>query len=238
MSFIRFIVQALAVGILTVYYSIIVIVKMLGKSDTSMYFKYSRAWSRRLLSVCGVTVKVSGAELLPKGESRVYVVNHASLFDIPVRLASLDDNIRIMYKKELEKIPIFGWNIKLSPFIAVQRESVSNAMESINTAIEAISHGESVIIFAEGTRSKDGNLQAFKRGAFYLAARSNKPIVPIILKGTHSILPKETLKFNEGEVQLVIKEPLRIASELSRAQEKELMQTVWNTMNEELESGK
>ncbi|MFN8359401.1 MAG: lysophospholipid acyltransferase family protein [Candidatus Kapaibacterium sp.] len=238
MAFIRFIIQALAVVLLTVYYSLVVIAKMLGKRDRSIYFEYSRAWSRRLLSICGVTVRVSGTELLPKGESRVYVVNHASLFDIPVLLASLDDNIRIMYKKELEKIPFFGWNIRMSPFIAVQRESVSNAMESINTAIEAITHGESVIIFAEGTRSKDGNLQAFKRGAFYLAARSNKPIVPIILKGTHSILPKKTLKFNAGEVQLVIKSPLRAGSELSRTQEKELMQTVWNTMNEELTSGK
>jgi len=174
MDFIRFIFQAVAVIFLTKYYSLAVIVKTLGKRDRSIYFVYSRAWSRRLLSICGVTVRVSGAELLPKGVSRVYVVNHASLFDIPVLLASLRDNIRIMYKKELEKIPIFGWNIKLSPFIAVRRESVSNAMEIVNTAIEAISHGESVIIFAEGTRSKYGNLQAFKRGAFYLAARSSK----------------------------------------------------------------
>ena len=121
------------------------------------------------------------------------------------------------------------------PFIAIERESASNAMESINSAIQAITHGESVIIFAEGTRSKDGKLQQFKRGGFYLAARSHKPIVPIVLKGTHLILPKKSLKFNSGRVDLVIQPSIRIETELTRNQEKDLMKNVWENMNVELE---
>lgn len=235
MNFIKFLLQTIGVVAITIYYSIVVMAKMVGRRNKSVYFKYSRNWSKGLLKICGVTVQVHGVELLPKGESRVYIVNHSSLFDIPVLLASLDDSIRIMYKKELEKIPFLGWNMKMSPFIAVERESASNAMESINTAIDAIKHGESVIIFAEGTRSKDGKLQQFKRGGFYLAARSHKPIVPIVLKGTHLILPKKSLKFNSGAVDLIIQSPIRIETELNRAQEKELMKRVWDGMNAELE---
>ncbi len=235
MNFIKFLLQTIGIIAITIYYSIVVMSKMIGKRDKSVYFGYSRRWSKGLLRISGVSVRVQGDELLPKGESRVYIVNHASLFDIPVLLASLDDSIRIMYKKELERIPFLGWNMKMSPFIAVERESASNAMESINTAIEAIKHGESVIIFAEGTRSKDGKLQKFKRGGFYLASRSHKPIVPIILKGTSLILPKKSLKFNSGEVDLVIQSPIRIDGELSRTQEKELMGNVWEGMNAELE---
>jgi 1-acyl-sn-glycerol-3-phosphate acyltransferase len=235
MNFIKFVLQAIGVIAITIYYSVVVMAKMLGRRDKSIYFGYSRRWSKQLLRICGVSVRVQGVELLPKGESRVYIVNHASLFDIPVLLASLDDSIRIMYKRELEKIPFLGWNMQMSPFIAVERESASNAMESINSAIQAIAHGESVIIFAEGTRSKDGKLQQFKRGGFYLAARSHKPIVPIVLKGTQWILPKKSLKFNSGTVDLVIQTPIRIETELTRIQEKELMKSVWETMNAEVE---
>ncbi|MBS1536843.1 MAG: 1-acyl-sn-glycerol-3-phosphate acyltransferase [Bacteroidetes bacterium] len=235
MNLIKFLLQTIGVITVTVYYSIVVMTKMVGRRDKSIYFHYSRKWAKKLLKICSVIVEVNGIDLLPNGESRVYIVNHSSLFDIPVLLASLDDSIRIMYKKELERIPFLGWNMKMSPFIAVERESASNAMESINSAIQAIKHGESVIIFAEGTRSKDGMLQQFKRGGFYLAARSHKPIVPIVLKGTHLILPKKSLKFNAGIVNLIIQPPIRIDSELTRSQEKELMKSVWDTMNTELQ---
>lgn len=235
MNLIKFLLQTVGVITITVYYSIVVMIKMVGRRDKSIYFHYSRKWAKKLIKICGVSVEVHGIDLLPNGESRVYIVNHSSLFDIPVLLASLDDSIRIMYKKELERIPFLGWNMIMSPFIAVVRESASNAMESINSAIHAITHGESVIIFAEGTRSKDGTLQQFKRGGFYLAARSHKPIVPIVLKGTHLILPKKSLKFNEGTVNLIIQPAIRIDSELTRSQEKELMKSVWETMNAELQ---
>lgn len=235
MNLIKFLLQTIGVITVTVYYSIVVMTKMVGRRDKSIYFHYSRKWAKKLLKICSVIVEVNGIDLLPNGESRVYIVNHSSLFDIPVLLASLDDSIRIMYKKELERIPFLGWNMKMSPFIGVERESASNAMESINSAIQAIKHGESVIIFAEGTRSKDGMLQQFKRGGFYLAARSHKPIVPIVLKGTHLILPKKSLKFNAGIVNLIIQPPIRIDSELTRSQEKELMKSVWDTMNTELQ---
>jgi len=197
----------------------------------SAYFILSRNWSSLLLKLAGVHVHVDGLEFLYPMQSRIYVVNHTSYFDIPILLASLPDTVRFMYRKSLERIPFFGWSLARSPFIGIQREKARDAMKGIDEAVKSISIGESVVIFAEGTRSKDGTLSAFKRGAFLLASRSGKQIIPIALAGAHRIMPKDSKRFYPGEVSVCILPPIEVKKDMDKEQELALQEIVHSAIN-------
>jgi len=174
-----------------------------------LFHALARMHARGTLAVAGVTLKVEGLDNVDFSRSYIYVANHASLFDIPAVLAGVPDQIRIVYKKELEKIPIFGWGLKYGKtYIAVDRASGTDAMRTLEEAAAKIRHGASVILFAEGTRSPDGKLQAFKRGAFNLAVKAGVPVVPLTINGSWNILKKKSLKIQPGEVTLVLSKPI------------------------------
>jgi 1-acyl-sn-glycerol-3-phosphate acyltransferase len=217
--------RAGALALYTINEAVESLFKMSFKKDYQ-FFQHMRAWSDRILKICGVELEVEGREFLKSGQSYVYVSNHASLMDIPVLVSGLRDNIRIIYKRELEKIPFMGWAMAKSPLIAINRADAKDAMESIDEAINAVKKGESVVVFAEGTRSKDGKLGDFKRGAFVLAARAEKPIVPVTIIGSNVVLPNGTLRFKKGKVVLKIHPPIENSSSLTRAEEKKLMEQV------------
>lgn len=180
-SFSGFLIRSILIVIVTICYSLIAIVcGFIG--IRSAYFSLSRQWSAVLLFLAGVHVNIRGLEHLEPVQSRIYVVNHTSYFDIPIVLASIPDTIRIMYRKNLERIPFLGWSIARSPFIGIKREKARDAMKGIDEAVLSISIGESVLIFAEGTRSVNGRLGQFKRGAFLLASRSVNPSFPLLLR--------------------------------------------------------
>lgn len=229
-SSVVFIIRAFLLIILTTVYSIGAIIGgALGIRTT--YFILSRHWSKLILRIAGVRIKVHGLENLYPMQRRIYVVNHTSYFDIPILLASLPDTVRIMYRKNLERIPIFGWGVASSPFIGIQREKARDAMRGIEEAIQTISTGESVVIFAEGTRSKDGRLSKFKRGAFLLASRSGKQIIPIALSGAQKIMPKESNKFYPGDVDITILPPFEAIKNMDKEHELILQEQVHSAIN-------
>jgi 1-acyl-sn-glycerol-3-phosphate acyltransferase len=232
---ILFIFQAIAIIIATTLYCSSVVIMMLLMRSKTIFFPMCRSWSRVLLAISGVKVNIIGNVDLPPKTSCVYVCNHASLFDIPVLIAYLPDYVRIMYKRELRKIPIMGWTLAVSPFIAITRADGRDAMRSVNESIEAVQHGESVIVFAEGTRSQDGSLGEFKRGAFMVAARSRKAIVPVTLIGTSTILPKKKLYFNGGTVTMVINSSVTLGDEPNKQQENEARLAVHAIIADNLE---
>lgn len=212
--------------LVTAVYATAVILHMVLWRNEDVFYAYARSWSRFLLRVAGIRVRMEGADMLRPGERHIYVANHASLFDIPVILANVPDNVRIMYKRELERIPVFGWCLRISPFIAIDRERSREAADVLDAVVSTMRTGSSVLVFPEGTRSEDGHVQAFRRGAFTLAVRSGRSIVPLALVGTASILPKGTKRINGGEVGLRIGAPIAVPAEATRAEEKELMETV------------
>ena len=229
-SSIIFFIRAFLIIILTIVYSIVAIIGG-GIGIRSTYFILSRQWSKVILRIAGVRVKVNGLDNLYPMQRRIYVVNHTSYFDIPILLASIPDRVRIMYRKNLERIPIFGWGVASSPFIGIQREKARDAMRGIEEAIQTISTGESVVIFAEGTRSKDGRLSKFKRGAFLLASRSGKQIIPIALSGAHKIMPKDSKRFYSGEVELTILQPFEAIKDMDKEHELILQEQVHSAIN-------
>jgi len=191
-----------------------------------VFHALARFWARTVLAICRVRVHVKGVENLVQGQSYVYVANHASMFDIPAILASVPDQIRIVYKKELEVIPFFGWGLKWGHYIGIDRGRGSKAMESLDEAIGKIRSGQSLLLYAEGTRTLDGKLQPFKRGAFNIAVRSGVPVIPLTVNGSFRIMPKHSIVIRQGEVEIVLEKPIVINGQSGREAERQLMEQV------------
>jgi len=214
------------IAIVTLFYSIAVMAHMLLFRDRAVFFLYARSWSRILLVLAGIHVELQGGQHLDARQRYVYVANHASLFDIPVLLATVPDNIRIMYKRELGRIPVFGWGLRLSPFIAIDRERSRDAAAQLDATIASMGSGASVVVFPEGTRSADGTLGSFRRGAFALAARSGRPIVPVVLSGTASIMQARSFRLRPGPVMCTVLPPVDVAQPATRAIEVQTLNAV------------
>jgi 1-acyl-sn-glycerol-3-phosphate acyltransferase len=173
------------------------------------YFSMARFYSRTVLGLCGVDLVVEGANRVDFKKNHVVVANHASMFDIPAVVAGLPGNVRIVYKKELEKIPVFGWGLKYGgTYIAIDRWNRQEAVHGLEVAAAKIAIGGSVLMFGEGTRTPDGKMHEFKRGAFNLAARAGVPIVPLTINGSFKIMSKGSLRIHPGTITLVVEHPI------------------------------
>ena len=222
----RTIIALPAIIIVTVVYSIAVSIHMKLWRNGDVFFAYARSWSRKILWLSGVRVTVHGAENIVPGIRYIYAANHTSLFDIPVILAFVPDNVRIMYKQELERIPVFGWGLRLSPFISINRERSRQAADTLDQAVASMQTGSSVLVFPEGTRSKDGRLGEFKRGAFTMAVRSGRAIIPMSILGAHTIIPTGSYWLRGGDVVVTLHKPLAVPDNATREQERQLMSVV------------
>ena len=191
-----------------------------------VFHAIARGWARTVLRVCSVRVIVRGLEKVDFSRNYVYVSNHASMFDIPVILAGIPDQIRIIYKRELDIIPFFGWGLRFGSYIGIDRGRGSNAVRSLEEAVEKIRRGASVLMYAEGTRTLDGKLQPFKRGAFNLALKAGIPVVPLTVNGSFSILPKHSVSVRPGKVELVLDAPIPAPGGAGKDAELHLMQDV------------
>lgn len=198
----------------------------LDRNKGWVFHSIARIWARTVLTICGVKVRVVGLEKVDLSRNYVYVSNHASMFDIPVILARVPDQIRIIYKKELEIIPFFGWGLKFGPYIGIDRGRGNKAIKSLDEAIQRIQRGASVLLFAEGTRTRDGKLRPFKRGAFNLAVRAGIPVVPLTINGSFAILPKRSVNIRPGTVELILDSPIPVPEAEGKDGEIKLMQDV------------
>jgi 1-acyl-sn-glycerol-3-phosphate acyltransferase len=212
--------------VVTALYATVAMIHMILFRNDEVFFVYARSWSKLLLWFSNVHVTTEGASVLRPGERHIYVSNHASLFDIPVILANVPDNVRIMYKRELRNIPIFGWCLRFSPYIAIDRERSREASDVLDAVVDTLSTGSSVLVFPEGTRSEDGRVGVFRRGAIALAVRSGRTIVPLSLIGTSGILPKKTRHIQGGNVTLKIDVPITVPQPATREIEKGLVAKV------------
>jgi 1-acyl-sn-glycerol-3-phosphate acyltransferase len=200
--------------------------------DYRRFYHHGYRFCTSVLRLSGVRLHVEGYERLREDENYVFVANHVSLFDIPALWAALGNviRIRIIYKQQLHYVPVFGWALLCSPFIAIRRDRPRDGMTRLNETVAALREGSSAVIFAEGTRSRTGRLLPFKRGAFMLAARSSKPIVPVAIIGSQNILRAGSLNICAGDIRVVIGEPIPAATAQDAAQEriieKHLMQHV------------
>jgi len=193
----------------TVFVSTLEILAVPFHRTGKIFHTLARFHAHGVLALSGVKLTAEGVERLDLSRNYVYVANHASYFDIPAVLAGVPQDVRLVYKKELEKLPFFGWGLKLGKtYIAIDRRQGTDAVATLEATAKKIREGSSVLLFAEGTRSADGTLQPFKRGPFNLAARAGIPVVPVTLLGSRDVLPRDSWKVRPGRIRLLLDEPI------------------------------
>lgn len=197
------------------------------------YFILTKIFSAPVLAISGIKVKISGKENVVPKTPYVFVSNHQSLFDIPVLQRYVPNDFSFVFKKEIARVPIFGWQMVLGPHIIIDRQNPEKAIKSIENAKKMLVHRKiSVLLFPEGTRSKTGEMLPFKRGAFHLAAQVGFPIIPVTISGTQSLFQKKPLKINPGAVTLNFGRPIPADNISSRKEELELMRKVRDIIEE------
>ncbi len=181
---------------------------------------FPRMWGRFTCRLAGVRVRIEGLENIEADQTYIFAANHVSQFDIFAFQGYFPHDFRWIAKKELFRIPIFGTAMQRTGFIAMDRTHGREALKSLNKAAEQIAGGTSVIIFPEGTRSRDGRLHPFKTGAIMLAIKAGVPVVPIGINGTYEILPKGRLLADSGEVVIRVGTPIPTADFTSHDKQK------------------
>ena len=176
----------------------------------------------------GVRVRVAGTERIPQGTC-LFVANHTSSADAPAVVGAIPRRIAILLKKSLFDYPIVGQAFHLARFIPVDRSKRDSAIASLEKALEAMRAGQSFLIYPEGTRSPDGRLQEFKRGAVVMAIKAGVPIVPIACSGAHRVMEKQSLRIHPGEILVEFLEPID-ASKYTLEEREKLNQAVHDAM--------
>ena len=172
------------------------------RGDFSTMYAWGMGVIRLGLRAGGVKVRVVGRENVPD-QACIFMSNHVSNMDPPVLLPVEPRMTSVFLKKELMKIPLLGTAMRMGRFVPVSRgRSREEAQKSVEAAAEAMRFGLNITVFPEGTRSPDGKLLPFKKGAFFLAAETRAPMVPVVIRGTASMMRKGSLKVIPGTAEV------------------------------------
>jgi len=172
----------------------------------SVLWPLSKLQARNTCRALGVRVRIHGTELVGGGGPYVFTPNHQAHIDVAALLGFLPGNNRFAAKKELFDEPVLGTVMRTLGMLPVDRD---DPMKSIDVLNRAVAEGDSIVIFPEGTRGRDGQLLPFKKGAFVAAIEMGRPIVPVAIKGTHRVMPKGGyLSIYPGDVEIVVKPPI------------------------------
>jgi 1-acyl-sn-glycerol-3-phosphate acyltransferase len=174
--------------------------------------KVARYWGRNMCRVCGVTVEVRGGENVDWDAPLIVMANHQSHFDIPVIYAALPRSFGMLAKKELFRVPVFSAAMRGMRCVPIDRGNRRQSLQSLHDAADQIRSGKSIVVFPEGTRSPDGRIHDLKKGPFYLAEIAGVPIVPVGIRGTRAVVPKNGALVRPGEVVVSIGTPIGVNS--------------------------
>jgi 1-acyl-sn-glycerol-3-phosphate acyltransferase len=176
--------------------------------DGRIQHGFARFWSRMILGTLGAKVKVEGLEKIDTSRARIYAVNHLSALDIPILYRCLPFQFRILAKKELFRYPFMGWHLRRSGQIPVDQENIRSSIHSVGRAVKSLRANMPIVIFPEGGRSEDGQLQPFMSGAFYLAIKAQVEVVPMAIVGTYEMLPINSFHIRPRPLRLVVGNPI------------------------------
>ena len=220
-------IKLLLIALYGLFWSLITLVLLIFDRNYNLYFKISKYFSTGVLWISGIKLDVTGLENFSPEKTYIFVSNHASQYDIMSLQKSIPNRMAMIFKKELARIPFFGWQLYLGPYVMIDRKNYEKAMRSIDKAKELMEKKNvSYVIFAEGTRSETGEIQQFKRGAFRLASKSGFPIIPVSISGSNKIMPKGTYKLHPGTIKVHFDKPIPAEGIKTRQQEIELMNKV------------
>ncbi len=163
------------------------------------------------LALSGIRFRVAGREHLPLHRAAVYCANHQSNVDPPVLFEALHPRMHILYKHEIDRIPILARAFRLGGFIPIDRRHKESAMRSIEAGARSIRSGNSFLIFPEGTRSRTADLLPFKKGGFIMAIKAGAPIVPVAIQGGRDAMHKGSAIIRPVTVSIRVGEPIETA---------------------------
>lgn len=169
------------------------------------YHRWARIWGRVVAAASRVRIEIEGADQLEAAFRQgpmVIVCNHTSVLDTPILLAGLPGYFSFVAKAEVFAVPLMGAYMEACGFIPLKRGLQHGSRDAMSAAVEALAEGRSVLMFPEGTRTPDGALQPFRKGALVLAARTGVPILPVAISGLHDILPKGAFLGRPGVITL------------------------------------
>lgn len=191
-------------------------------------------WSLLNVYISGTRLYVKGKEKIKKGQSYIIMSNHQSLFDVWALIGKIPLQIRWIIKSDIKKIPIFGLALERMGHIYIDRRKLKNTASSLDGAVQKIRNGISIVIFPEGTRSKNGRLQRFHRGGAIIAIHSGVPILPVTVNGGRFVLPKGTLALMPGKIEMIIGDPID-SKRFSEEKMDDLIETVRAGIEENLD---
>jgi 1-acyl-sn-glycerol-3-phosphate acyltransferase len=164
--------------------------------------------SRRVL---GIKVEASGLDGFDRRKAHIFMPNHVSFLDGPLVMTLIPGTARVILKKSVLRIPVVGVGMRFVGFVPVDRKGAEGGKKSIARAASMMrERGYSFLIFPEGTRSREGRLQAFRRGGFFLALESGAPVVPVTIRGTRELMPKGQWFARKGKVEVVFHDPIPV----------------------------
>ncbi len=182
---------------------IIIIISPFDKQGNLVHY-LGKFWSLFNIFLSGTQLKIKGKEKIDQNMTYIVMSNHQSLFDVWALIGKIPLQLRWIIKSEIKKIPVFGYALERMGHIFVDRKKQVSASISLDAAAGKIKEGTSVIIFPEGTRSKDGHLEKFRMGGAIIAIKSGVPILPVTVNGSRFVLPKNTLALMPGKIEVVV----------------------------------
>jgi 1-acyl-sn-glycerol-3-phosphate acyltransferase len=189
---------------------------------------------RQWLRLSGMRVEVRGREHLDPRQTYVFISNHRSYLDTATIFCCVGRRIGLLAKKELLKVPILGYGMGYVNVMAIDRSNRERAIETVQAATERIRSGISFGVFAEGTRSRPGQLLPFKKGAFYMAIEAGVPVVPVAIKNTDALMGKGTGEARTGTIEMVLLPPVSTTALSTDEDVERLINQVHTSIAEEL----
>ena len=225
---------AVALGTVTCVFAVLCIaVSLLPGSSRSAYWVMI-TWARVVAKSIGLTFSVKGVENVVPGVSYIVTPNHQGHTDILALLNTLPVRFRWVVKKELLRIPMFGWGLARTGAISLDRSKGREAMDKLRQQKDKLKNGWGVLVYPEGTRTSDGHLQSFKRGAFAMAVHLDVPILPVTTNGAFKVLPRDTIEFRPGHITVTIGDPIEV-NDLTEDDIPELMEKTRNAIQKNLD---
>lgn len=197
-----------ASAVMTFFCSIAAMITGLFNPYSNASNRVLRFWANTLLKISGIELEIIGQDKIESSRSYVFMSNHQGTFDIMASMASIPGTARFIAKKELFRIPVFAQGMRLAGIIEIDRGNSQRAKRSIEKAVGVVQDGVSVIIYPEGTRSRDGSIQPFKKGGFVLALDAQVPIAPMVISGSLEIMKKKSLKLHRGKIYIQFLDPI------------------------------
>ncbi len=202
-----------------------------GKPD--ILYGAGRLGCRLGMKLAGTKLQVRGLEQVEPHRNYLFVANHQSYCDPPALFITIPQNARLILKKELRKLPVVGTVMKLGGFVFIDRKDRGDALAGMNQAVRQLQHGDSFLVYPEGTRTRTGKMGPFKKGPFIMALQAGVPIIPVTVSGSFEIMRPTQFKLTPGTITLTFHSAIETKG-LGSNHRDPLMEKVWKTIAMEL----